>query len=844
MLKVTLKSLLAHKIRFLLTTFAVVIGVGFVVGTIVLTDSVRAQFNQLFVDINQGIDLQVRGVDQFDQGAFGQTPPIPDTLLAQVQAVPDVEEAAGNAGGLKALVIGADGQPVEPTGGPPLSVSWSDNSPNSAIQVLRGGPPQSGSEVGLDVDTADKADKDVGDTVTIITPIGPNDYTVSGVFSFGDSNALSGATLAAFTLPEAQRINNLEGKLQSIDVSVDDGASVDDVEQEISAFLPPGVEVVTASTVVSDSQAGLSPIIDTFGNVLLGFAGVTLFVSAFLISNTFTIVVGQRIRELALLRAIGATPRQIAGSVMGEALIVGILASVLGFGIGILIALGLNAILTAAGFGSGGTGLVISGRAFLAAVVVGLGVTLVSAISPARKSTTVPPVAAMRDGFTFKGMTMHTRFVAGLTMAVLGGVAITWALFGGPDTIPLLIGMIGGALLVFLGVALLSPAVAAPVSHLLGILYRPFKTAGHLAEENAARNPRRTASTASALMIGLALVTTVLVVGTSLKATFQETIDQTITADWYVVPTSFVGFDPALTQSLAALPELSAAAAVRQGQVQVDGSTKQISAVDFGEMTQVFDLELVDGSVGAGTRGLVVNKDPAKDLGLSVGDQVTVLFNDTGAVSVPVVGISDQSSFLGNWIIDMTTFAANTTAQLDQTVAAKTADGVSESDARAAIEPLLAPYQDVKLQDRDEFTQSQLGQIDSLLNVVNVFLLLAIIIAVIGITNTLALSVFERTRELGLLRAVGMTRRQLRRMVRLEAVIVAVFGALLGLVVGLLFGFAVSTALPDNFVSSISVPVGTLIFLVVLAALVGVLAAIGPARRASKLDILDAVAHT
>ena len=838
-----MKGLMAHKIRFLLTSFAVVIGVGFVVGTIVLTDSVRSQFNQLFVDINKGIDLQVRGVDQFDQGAFGQTPPISDSILPQVEQVPGVKSAGGNAGGLKALVIATDGKPVEPTGGPPLSVTWTPNSPNASLIVQDGQAPASNDQVGLDVDTAKKADKHVGDQVTIITPLGPIDYQLSGIFKFGESNALSGATLAGFTLQEAQRINSLEGKLQSIDISVDSGTSVDEVQQSIQAILPGGVEVVPASTVVSDSQAGLSPIIDTFGSVLLGFAGVTLFVSAFLISNTFTIVVGQRVKELALLRAIGASPRQIAGSVLGEAFIVGVLASILGFLIGILIALGLNAILSAAGFGSSGTKLVISPSAFIAAFVVGIVVTMLSAISPAWKSTTVPPIAAMRDGFTFKGLSMRTRFIGGLTMAVLGGVLITWALFGDPDTVPLLIGMIGGALLVFLGVALLSPAVASPVAHVLGWLYRPFKTSGHLAEENAARNPRRTASTASALMIGLALVTTVLVVGTSLKSTFRDTINKTITADWYVVPKSFVGFDPALTKSLTELPQLSAVAAVRQGQVQVDGSTKQVSAADFGELDQVFQLGLTEGQVNSSSRGLIVNKDPAKDLDLHVGDTVTVVFNDTGPQELKVVGISTESSFLGNWIVDLDTFAANTSAQLDQTVAAKTADGVSQADARAAIDPLLVPYPDVKLQDRAEFTKAQLGQIDSLLAVVNVFLALAIIIAVIGITNTLALSVFERTRELGLLRAVGMSRRQLRRMVRLEAVIVAVFGALLGVAIGLLFGFAVCTALPDNFVSGISVPIGTLVFLVILAALVGVVAAIFPARRASRLDILDAVAH-
>jgi len=843
MLRLTIKGLMAHKIRFFLTSFAVVIGVGFVVGTIVLTDSVRSQFNQLFVDINKGIDLQVRGVNQFDQGAFGQTPPIPDTLLPQVAAVPGVKAVGGNAGGIKALVIGSDGKPVEPLGGPPLSVTWTPDSPNSSIIVKEGGPPSENSQVGLDIDTAKKADKHVGDPVTIITPLGPQDYTVSGIFSFGESNALNGATLAAFTLPEAQRINSLEGKLQSIDVSVDDPSQVDQVQQSIQALLPTGVEVVPASTVVSDSQAGLSPLIDTFGTVLLGFAGVTLFVSAFLISNTFTIVVGQRVKELALLRAIGASPLQIAGSVLGEALIVGVIASVVGFGIGILIALLLNFILSAVGFGASGTSLVISPSAFIAAFVVGIVVTMLSAISPAWKSTTVPPIAAMRDGFTFKGLSMHTRFIGGLAMAGLGGAAIAWALFGNLDTVPLLFGMIGGALLVFLGVALLSPAAAGPIAHLVGFLYRPYKTAGHLAEENAARNPRRTASTASALMIGLALVTTVLVVGTSLKSTFRTTIDRTITADWYVVPKSFVGFDPAVTASLQALPQLSAVAAVRQGQVQVNGSTKQVSAADFGELDQVFHLGLVEGQIDSSSRGLIVNKDPAKDLGLHVGDQVTVVFNDTGPQTLPVVGISSESSFLGNWIVDQATFSANTTAQLDQTVAARTAEGVSQSEARAAIEPVLEPYPDVKLQDKAEFTKAQLGQIDTLLLVVNVFLALAIIIAVIGITNTLALSVFERTRELGLLRAVGMSRPQLRRMVRLEAVIVAIFGALLGVAIGLLFGYAVSTALPDNFIQGVTVPVGTLIILVIVAALVGVLAAIFPARRASRLDILDAIAQ-
>ena len=843
MLRVTVRGLLSHKIRFLLTTFAVVVGVAFVVGTLILTDSVRSQFNQLFTDINQGIDLQVKGTNQFEQGGFGTSPPIPDSLLAQVRQLPGVKAAGGNAGGFPALVFATDGTPVTPVGGPPLAVTWDPGSPNKALIQVDGRPPAAANEVALDVDVAKKASKSVGDTVTIQTGLGPGDYQVVGIVSFGPGNALAGATLVAFTLPEAQRLFNLEGKLQSIDVAVQSGTSVDQVTTEINAILPPGAEVVSQSQVVADSQKGVSSIVDIFGTVLLVFAGITLFVSAFLISNTFNIVVGQRVKELALLRAIGASPRQIFRSVLGEALLVGVVASIIGVGLGILIAIGLQAVLSASGFGTSGTSLVLSPRSFIAGAIIGLGVTMASAVLPARKATTVPPVAGLRDGFTFRTLSMRTRGIVGSAMVAAGGIALAWALFGKPETVLLVSAMIGGALLIFLGIAMLSPAVAAPVAHLIGFTLRPFGTAGHLAERNAARNPRRTASTASALMIGLALVTLAFVVGTSIKQSFTKTINQSISADWYITTGSFYGFDPGVATELKTIPELAAVANVRQGQVQVNGSTKQVSAIDFGVLSSVFNVGLQQGSPTTGQHGVLVNEDPAKSQGLAVGDQVTVTFNDTGSVTLPIVGIYRDAGVLGNWAIDLDTFATHTTSQLDTYVAARTAPGVTEANARAAIERVLEPHPDLKLQDRKEFSVTQLAQIDSLLLVVNVFLFLAVLIAIIGIVNTLALSVFERTRELGLLRAVGMTRRQLRRMVRLEAVIVAVFGALLGVAIGLVFGVAAASALPKSIISGVSVPVTTIIVLLVLAALVGVFAAIWPARRASRLDILEAIAN-
>ena len=846
MLKVTLKGLLQHKIRFALTTFAVVLGVAFVVGAFTLTDSVRRQFNELFVDINAGIDLTVRGTEVFESAGFGGglRPPVPEELLDRVAAVPGVDAVNGTAGGLPALLIGDDGEPVETFGGPPLGISWPiDDRLASTVSVVEGRKPEAPGEIVVDVDLADRADVELGERVRVQTPLGPGEYEVVGTFSFGESNALAGATLTGFTLAEAQRLFNLEGRLQTVEVAVADGASVDEVRDEIAAILPPGVEVVGTERVVEESQASVGEIVGIFGNVLLGFAGVTLFVSAFLISNTFTIVVGQRVRELALLRAVGASARQVGVSVLGEALVIGILASVLGFAFGLLTALGLQAILSAGGFGTDQTTLVLSPRSVVAALVVGVGVTMLSAISPARRATTVPPVAAMREGYSIQGSSIGRRAVGGAVMVVVGAALLGYALFGDLDTIPLLVGMVAGALLVFLGVALASPTVARPLARVVGApLALIYRVVGRLAEENASRNPRRTSSTASALMVGLALVSTVLIVGTSIKRTFAETLQGSITADWYVSTGSFFGFSPEVAARMSALEELGAVSPGRFGQVQVAGSTRSINAVDFDVIDQLFDLDVQEGSIEPGVPGVLVHTDPATDLGLAPGDTVTMVFPETGPRDLPVLAVYEDSSVLGNWVIDLDTYRENYTENLDTYVAATTAEGVDPEAARAAIEAVVADFPEVKVQDRAEFQGDQEGQLDQFLLVVNVFLLLAIIIAFIGIMNTLALSVFERTRELGLLRAVGMTRVQVRRMIRLEAVIVAVFGALLGVVVGILFGVSVTVALPDDLVDTVTVPAAQLVVIVVLAGLVGVVAALWPAWRAGRLDVLTAIA--
>lgn len=842
MLKVTLKGLLQHKIRFLLTTFAVVAGVAFVVASFTLTASVRAQFDQLFRDLNANIDLTVRARERFDAGAFGAAGPVPADLLPRVQEVPGVAAAQGSVLGVPALVIDPGGEAVVPTAGPPLGVSWPTEPSISQVILTEGTEPSAPDEVAFDERLHDAAGYQVGDTVTVQTPKGNGTYKLVATFKFGEANALAGAYLVAFTLPEAQSLFNLEDRYAQIEVGLEPGADAAVVREQIATLLPPGYEVVETEQVVEESQADLGSIIDVFSTVLLAFAFISLFVAAFLIFNVFLIVVGQRIREMALLRAVGASSRQVASSVLGEALVVGVLASVVGFFGGLVLALLLNLVLSAGGFGTEETRLVVSPSTVVAAFAVGIGTTLAASVLPALWSTRIPPVAAMREGFRLSLGSVRLLGTIGGVLVALGAAAIGWGLGTSPDTVPLFVALGAGALVVFIGVALVSAAVAGPVARLLGLPFRGvYKVTGELARQNAAREPSRTAFTAAALMIGLALVSMSFVVGFSLRDSFVSSLRSSVTADWYVRTDSFFGFSPEVAQRLREKPELTAVSSLQQGPMQVAGSVKQFSAMDFSVLSELIDIDVVEGSI-TDDRGLLINDDPARELGVSAGDTLTVVFQETGPVQLPVLAVYDDSSIVGNWMVDSVTYRENFTDQTDFMVIAKTAPGVSEDEARAAIEAAVADYPQLEVEDSSQFIGSQEAQVDQLLIVITVFLLLAVLIAIIGIVTTLALSVFERTRELGLLRAVGMLRPQVRRMIRVEAVIVAVFGALLGVLVGVVFGIVLSVAIPQNIISTITVPVGWLVVFVVLAALFGVLAALYPAWRAGRLDVLEAIA--
>ena len=843
MLKLSIRNLLSHKIRFFMTSFAVVLGVSFVVGSIVVTDTVRKSFDTLFDEITAGVDLEIRSVDPLSDEPGGLGPPLPAEVATQASAVDGVEIAEGQVGGI-AQPIAPDGEPVTTTGAPKLAFSWGPTDELYPVTLELGAKPGPG-EFAVDQGTFEDFDFVIGDTYDVLVPDGTESFVLSGTATFGSTNSLAGARLTMFDLDTAQRLFDREGVFDAIDIKLEPGADADAVQAAVAEGLPADAEVVTGAAVAQEGSDQIGELASIFGNILLGFAGVALFVSAFYIYNTFSIILGQRIRELALLRAIGATAAQIRATVILEALLVGIVSSIVGIGMGMLTALGLRGILNAGGFGLPADALVLKPPTVAVAFVIGVGVTLAASILPARKASSVPPVAALRADLATSESSRRLRLLIGAIIGGIGVALVGFGLFIADGTQPTLIGLGVGAIMVFLGIANLSPLVAGPVARLLGApIAKVFKMPGRLAQENSARTPYRTASTASALVVGLALVTMVLVVGTSVKKTFAATIDQAVSADFIITDPNFAGVTPALADGLGADPAFEAVSGIRFDTFSFEGGTRDLVAVDAVSGGALVDIDIVDGGQidDLTATSIFVHEDPARDLGLSPGDEVTVSFSATGDQTFTVAGIHADSLFAGNYLISTEAYEANFTDDLDPLIMAVVADGVDPETARASIDDALAEFPQLEVEDRSEFLASQEDQINQVLVSVNALLGLAIVIAVLGIANTLALSVFERTRELGLLRAVGMSKRQTRRMVRWEAAIVSLFGAVLGVAVGIAFGLAAASALPESFLSEVAIPVGTLLILVLVAMFAGLLAAIFPARRAGKLDILEAIA--
>jgi putative ABC transport system permease protein len=838
MLRVTLRSLLARKLRLALSALAVVLGVSFVSGTLVLTDTLGRVFDRLFTTVNAGTALSVRAESLLAGDEVSDRRPVPEDVLAVVREVDGVAEAVGKVTGL-AQVVSPDGTVVSSPGAPTLGGDFQPGSRAEQLVVRRGTAPSTDDQVVLDVRTAERTGIEPGDRVTVLLPGSPGSFTVSGLVALPGTDELAGASLVGFRLPVAQRLLGTPGAFTEILVAAEPGVASEELRRRVAAVLPDGFEAVTRDELVADSTADVREGLRFFTTVLLVFAAIALFVGAFLIANTFSMLVAQRTRELAVLRALGASRGQVMRSVLVEALVIGSLASVVGFALGLAVAVGLRRLLATLGLDLPAGATVVQPTTLLACLAVGIGVTTLAALLPARRAAHLAPVQAMRDAAPAEERALLRRGTGSLVLLVAGLVPLGIGLARG--RLPA-VGI--GVALTFLAVAALSPLVVRPVAGALGAASARLGVPGRLGRDNAVRSPRRTSATASALMVGLALVSAVSVVADSVKASVGVVVERSLGADFLV--RSGAGYRPLSAEVEAALrdqPGVAAVAALRSAEVRLGAERAWLQGADPAALQEVLRLTVVDGDLEALSRGAVaLDEEEAEARGLSVGDRVALTWSRTGRQEATVGAVYAANEFAGEVLVSDEVFVANTVARGVDLVAATIEPGTTPRAARRAVERALAPYPDVVVEDRAEFVATQRERLDELLNAVTVLLVLSVVIALLGIVNTLALSVAERTRELGLLRAVGMSRRQVRRMIRIESVVIALYGALLGLVVGAALGAALVRALRPEGITEFSLPVGRLLAVVVVAALAGVAAAALPARRAARLDVLKAVA--
>jgi putative ABC transport system permease protein len=850
--RVTIKGLLAHKLRFALTALAVMLGVAFMSGTMVLTDTISRTFDNLFADVNRGTDAYVRSAQSLSSGFGGaarrQRGRVPASLVPEIQSVPGVAAAEGNLQ-FYAQLVGKNhktiGNPQQ--GAPTFGFNWGTVKALNPYRLEPGGRAPQGDQVVIDAASAKNGGFKVGDTVTVLTQGPPKQYQIVGIAKFGDADSAAGSTAALFDTPTAQAITVATDQFDSISVVAQPGVSQQTLKSRIAATLDNKTyQVLTGAQITKENQSDIQNALSFFNTALIVFALVALFVGCFIIFNTFSIVVAQRIREAALLRALGASGRQVMTSVLTEAVLVGLFASVIGLAAGILLSTALKALLDVFGFDIPAGGTVVTAQTVIVALLVGTLVTIISAIVPARKASRVPPIAAMRDVATEGRPHSGRRVLIGIAITALGVLVLFAGLFGGAG-----IQFVGlGALVVFIGVFVLGPVLARPLSDVIGSpLPRLRGITGTLARDNAMRNPKRTSATAAALMIGVALVGFITVFAASTKRSIDVQVDRAFKADYVITTGSgfgggFGGFSSALANDVAKLRQVGASSPLRFNQAEFDGSSKFFVALQPQSAGALFDLKVEAGRLtDLGESGSVaVSRAVADDHHWKIGSKLPVRFpNGTSELTVRTIYGNGQKQGLSDYGLSLATFDQHYTSQLDQQVYVKLAPGVSPAEGRKALDGVLKAYPNAKLQDRTQFKEAQAAQINQLLNLIYALLFLAVLIALIGIANTLALSIYERTRELGLLRAVGMSRRQLRSSIRWESVIISLLGTFLGLVIGLFFGWAVVEALKDQGITEFAPPGLQLLLVVLLGGFAGVLAAVVPARRAAKLDVLRAV---
>jgi putative ABC transport system permease protein len=845
MRRVTWRNLAARKIRLALSGFAIVLGVAFVAGSFIFTDALSGAFTGIIKGTTADVEIQPKGAGGFDSNADNRS--MPSSLVDQLSQLPGVESANGTVEVDNLFVLGKNGKLVGGNGPPGLAFNYNDTKAitgNQIITLVKGQLPEGTNEIALDVDTADKGDYQIGDTVKLVTPGKPPLATAKlvGLVKFGSSGGLVGATLTIYDTKAIQQLY-LNGKdaYSSISLTIKDGYTQTQVRDEANKILPEGVTAKTGDKVAKDNQKIIGQALSFINTFLLVFAAVSMIVGTFLIINTFSILVAQRSRELALLRALGASKRQVNRAVLTEATVVGFVASTIGIGAGYLLALGLKSLFATFGLDIGEASFPLRPRTIIVSYIVGLVVTLIAAYLPARRASRIAPVAAMRDEVALPETSLRRRVIIGTGLVGLGILLMILGFAGSGSSALLMIGI--GMLSILIGVSLLAPLIGRPIIRGLGFIYiRLFKTVGLLARENSLRNPRRTAATASALMIGLALVALMSILGQSTNASVDKAINKSLTADLIVSNAVGAAFSPAIGDEIEKVPGVETVARFRQANGKIDGRSVFLGAADPKTLGSGLQLQMLTGGLsGLSPKTILVSKNQAKSHDYTVGDTVRLKLQG-GTQELKIGGIFDTSAALpADYIVSFQALERGGVKAADSLLYIRAAPGADLRQVHDDINAIIKDLPTVTLKDQQQYANEQKKQINTLLYLIYALLGLAVIIAVLGIINTLALSVIERVREVGLLRAVGMGRGQLRWMVLLESVAIAVLGAVLGIVLGIGFGVALQRAISDEGIDVLSIPWAQFIVFVIVAALVGMLAAVLPARRAAKLDVLAAI---
>ena len=849
MIRISLRSLLAHKLRAALTVLAIMLGVAMISGTYVLTDQINAGFDSIFKTAVKGTDVIVGPrAPAFGQQMGAMLQYVPDATLRQIQATPGVAKAAGFVAGLGAIT--KNGKVISVQNGPPTLLYSEVPPPFTQNVYTAGGPPRARGEVSLSAAFAAKHDLKPGASIGVVTSQGARQVRLVGTFNFGSAASLGGATVVLGTLPDMQEWLGARGKYSAVYAAAAPGVSPKDLAARIRQRVPAGLDVKTGQQSADEQGKAVR---DLLGNIitpaLLAFGALAVLVGAFIIFNAFSMTVAQRLREFAMLRALGASRRQVLGVVVVEAFVIGLTASVAGLFVGLGVARGVNALLSAVGSDLPSAPISLQTRTIVVGLLVGMIVTMLAALVPALRATRVPPVAALQEGATLPPSRFGrlTPYLMGLLLAAGAAMIVAGSLSGGSLARRLLfLGV--GALLVFVAAGMAAKYAVRPLAAALGWpLERLSHTSGRLARENAARNPARTGATAAALMIGLAVVVFVAVFAQAIKASFVDVVDRSVRADLIVTTGYAVPLPPGGVEAIRRVPWAAAVSGVATQQVKVAGAgVVPLFAVDPTDIGALWRFQWLKGGSDRvlgrlGPSQALVEQGVARDRNLRIGERFSIMTQARKTRLLTMVGeMRDPVAFNGIVVSNAAYDQLFPTRDVQLTLI-KVLPGVSVSKLKAAAQQVLQKaFPTATVQTKQEYVDFVTKQVNQLLMLLYALLAMSVIISLFGIVNTLVLSVYERTREIGMLRAIGASRRQIRRMVRYESVITAVIGGLLGIGVGVVFAFILISQLGDQGIT-FALPATQLLAFLLVSAFVGVLAAVLPARRAARVDILDAI---